>query len=105
MLEADPARPFYMPEIAKAIGVSVRCLSACCQEHLRIGAKQYLLLRRMNLARRALSVADALVTNVTDVATQHGFWEFGRFAVAYKFLFGESPSVTLRRQPQERKPS
>jgi AraC-like DNA-binding protein len=63
-----------------------------------MGPKQYLLLRRMNLARHALSVGDPLVTTVTEVATEHGFWQFGRFAGDYKFLFGELPSVTLRRQ-------
>jgi transcriptional regulator GlxA family with amidase domain len=49
----------------------------------------------MHLARRALSLANPSVSTVTDVATQYGFWQFGRFAGRYKELFGESPSVTL----------
>ncbi len=98
VLEADAGRPLYILEIAKAIGVSVRSLSVCCQEHLGMGPKKYLLLRRMNLARLALSKANANATTVTDVATQYGFWQFGRFAGDYKFLFGELPSATLRRQ-------
>jgi len=61
--------------------------------------KRYLWLRRMNLAHRALRVADPVTATVTEIATKHGFWELGRFSVAYHGLFGEPPSVSLRRPP------
>jgi AraC-like DNA-binding protein len=61
--------------------------------------KRYLLLRRMNLAWRALRAARPDTVTVTDVATHYGFWQLGRFAVEYRSLFGESPSVTLQRHP------
>ena len=60
-----------------------------------MGPKHYLLLRRMHLARHALRNATPEATTVTDVATQYGFWQLGRFAVEYQSLFGESPSATL----------
>jgi AraC-like DNA-binding protein len=56
----------------------------------------------MNLARRKLVRSVAAATTVTQIATDHGFWELGRFAVAYRSLFGESPSVTLARPPVDR---
>ncbi len=56
--------------------------------------KQYLLLRRMHLARRALRDSAPGETTVTDIATRHGFWQFGRFAGEYRSLFGEAPSTT-----------
>jgi AraC-like DNA-binding protein len=97
VLKANPNRPLYVLEMAEAVGASLRSLSVCCQEHLGIGPKKYLLLRRMHLARQALALANPSASTVTDVATQYGFWQFGRFAGKYKELFGEAPSVTLRR--------
>ena len=96
-LEAKADEPLYITELCAAVGVSYPTLRACCQAHLGMSPKRYLLLRRMNLARRALRRADAGETNVTEVATGCGFWELGRFSVAYRSLFGESPSATLRR--------
>ena len=66
--------------------------------------KRYLLLRRMHLAQRALRRGDAERTTVTEIATKYGFWELGRFSVVYRSLFGESPSTTLRRPPEDPKP-
>ena len=60
---------------------------------------RYLGLRRMHLAHRALILADAAKTTVTGIATDHGFWELGRFSIEYRKLFGESPSATLHRPP------
>ena len=51
-----------------------------------------------HLARRALAHADPAKTTVTNVATGYGFWELGRFSVAYRKLFGEAPSTTLHRE-------
>jgi AraC-like DNA-binding protein len=95
IIQADPEVPLYMTEVALAVGVSLRSLTTCCQEHLGMSPKKYLGLRRMHLARRALIGADPRVTTVTNIATQYGFWQLGRFSVDYKSIFGESPSVTL----------
>ena len=98
LLEANPDRPVYLIEMAEAVGASVRTLMNCCQEHLGMSPKKFLVLRRMHLARQALSMAAPSKTSVAGVATQYGFWEFGRFSGEYKSLFGELPSITLRRE-------
>jgi hypothetical protein len=56
----------------------------------------------MDQTRRALILADPRTMTVTEIAANHGFWELGRFAVTYQQLFGEAPSVTLRRPPDDR---
>jgi AraC-like DNA-binding protein len=65
---------------------------------------RYLWLRRMHLARRGLRVANPAATTVTEIATNYGFWELGRFSVAYRLLFGESPSAALRRPAEDPRP-
>jgi AraC-like DNA-binding protein len=97
--EANPYEPLYLPEICAAVGVTERTLHIVCKEYLGMGAHRYLRLRRMNLVRRALALADPEAKTVTMIANDYGFAELGRFAVAYRALYGESPSATLRRIP------
>jgi AraC-like DNA-binding protein len=101
-LEANPDQPLYLTEICGAIAVSERTLRVACEEHLGMGPIRYLSLRRMHLVRRALLRADPSTATVTRLATDHGFWELGRFSVAYRVLFGETPSETLRRPSDDR---
>ena len=58
--------------------------------------KRCLLAARLEGVRRALSDAGTGPTTVTGVATDHGFYELGRFAATYREAFGETPSETLR---------
>jgi methylphosphotriester-DNA--protein-cysteine methyltransferase len=95
-VEQHPEDAVYIPELCVAIAVPQRTLHMCCVESLGISPKRYLLLRRMNLARKTLRIADPAATTVTQIATQFGFWNFGRFSVEYRSLFSEMPSATLR---------
>jgi AraC-like DNA-binding protein len=99
-LQANPEGPLYIAELCTAVGVSYPTLRASCQEHLGMSPKRYLWLRRMHLARYALLRANPEIATVTEIATNFGFWELGRFAVEYRLLFGESPSTTLRHPSQ-----
>ena len=66
-----------------------------------MGPIRYLTLRRMYLARRELQRAEPSKSTVTRIVTDQGFWELGRFSVAYRALFGESPAETLRRPAEQ----
>ncbi|TYL74005.1 helix-turn-helix domain-containing protein [Bradyrhizobium cytisi] len=101
-LEENSDTPLYPAEICAAVGAAERTLRAACEDHVGMGPIRYLALRRMHLVRRALLRSHSSTATVTRIATDHGSWELGRFAVAYRALFGESPSVTLQRRPERR---
>jgi hypothetical protein len=52
----------------------------------------------LNLARQRLRFPGAGADLVKIVALDLGFWHFDRFAIAYRELFGETPSETLARR-------
>jgi AraC-like DNA-binding protein len=83
--------------LCSAIGVPERTLRMCSTELLGMSPTRYHLLRRLNGARSELLSADPETTSVTQIARNHQFLELGRFAVAYRTVFGEMPSFTLRR--------
>jgi AraC-like DNA-binding protein len=93
-------RPLLILDLCRMVGITARTLNTLCQEQFGVSAQRFLALRRLHLTRRALLRSDHRSTTVTEIATSYGIWELGRFAVAYKSLFGESPSATLRRMPE-----
>jgi AraC-like DNA-binding protein len=95
LLREEPEVPFQVSDVCEALAIPLRTLQAACGEFLGMGPKQYLVLRRLHLANRALRRAGPADTSVTSVALRCGFWELGRFAGAYRALFGEPPSLTL----------
>jgi AraC-like DNA-binding protein len=87
----------HLSELCTTIGVPERTLRLCCAEFLGVSPSRYYLLRRLNRARSALRDADPASASVSEIARNHHFTELGRFAVAYRDIFGETPSSTLRR--------
>ncbi len=81
-------------DISRAAGISERTFRSAFHREHGVSPKQYELRERLRAVHAALSDAKAL--NVTDVASQYGFFELGRFAGIYKSTFGELPSQTLR---------
>ncbi len=92
--------PLYLYEVCAATNASEHTIRICCNEHLGMGPVRHLWLRRMHLARRALLANEGDAT-VTSIAMAHGFLELGRFSVAYRGLFGETPLGTLRRSARD----
>src|SRR5258705_12876032 len=92
-------RPPLITDLCRAAGVSERTLRNAFHDVHGLSPKQYLLRHGLEEAHRALQVAQGARGSVTLVATECGFFELGRFARAYRRLFGERPSDTLRRAP------
>jgi len=82
--------------IAQVSGVSIRALSEGFQRSLQISPMQYLRDLRLQGARRELLEADEYA-RVAEVAERWGFTHLGRFGAAYRDLYDELPSQTLRR--------
>ena len=97
VLESQPGRPLPTPALCAAIGVPERTLRMCCTEFVGQSPLSYARLRRLNLARSQLLRTDIATASIATIARTFGFSEPGRFAAAYRSIFGEAPSATLRR--------
>ncbi len=95
-IEAYPQRPITVAELCNLTGVSRSTLQGSFKKQFGMSPKEYLKVRRLNGARRDLLVATPKTAKVTDIATAWGFWHLGAFGQAYKTLFGELPSQTLK---------
>jgi AraC-like DNA-binding protein len=84
-------------DIAQAAGVSQKTLEVVFREHLGMTPGKYLTLARLNRAHYQLGKGRAGELSVTQVAADWGFTHIGRFSGAYRQLFDELPSQTLKR--------
>ncbi|MFZ0269075.1 helix-turn-helix domain-containing protein [Caulobacter sp.] len=84
-------------DICQALNISRRTLYRAFNDLLDVSPKAYLRLKNMSGARARLLDPGSRPITVTQVALDQGFWELGRFSGAYRGMFGESPSETLRR--------
>jgi len=93
-IECNTEKRVLVERVAKLLGVSSRSLHNYCQRHLGMSPKRYLDMRRMSHARQALLDSEG---NVTVIATRFKFDGPGRFSAQYRMMFGETPSMTIRR--------
>jgi AraC-like DNA-binding protein len=98
LLVAEPS--LSMAEICAALGISGRMLRECCKKHLGVGPSGYRRVRRMQQVHRALRSKNSRAATVFEIASRYGIRDLGRFAASYQALYGELPSVTLRRGRQ-----
>ena len=95
-IEAHLERPITLSDITAASGVPGRTLHQHFKDHRGVSPMRYLHDARFARARADLLRADT-DESVTRIAMKWGFRHLGRFAVGYRYRFGETPSQTLRR--------
>ena len=93
----DPNQSLSISDLARHIGVPERTLRTAFQKCYGLSPIEYLRIYRLHKARGLLLASCQDQTTVTEVAFGLGFWDLGRFAGAYRQLFGELPSETLRK--------
>lgn len=88
-------------DLCRAAAVSERTLECAFKDVLGLTPVAYLNRLRLHRVRAALLAGSPRSTTVSEEAMKWGFWHFGDFSRAYKDCFGELPSDTLRRRPDE----
>jgi len=89
-------------QLSSVAGVSERSLRNAFKDVYTTSPKRYLKIWQLHQVRRTLRSGESQGGTVTEAATSHGFSELGRFAGAYKSLFGEAPSETLSKARLQR---
>ncbi len=96
LIEGHAAEPLTVEDIAEAVGIGVRALQEGFRRHLETTPLAYLRDVRLERVRAELTIGAPGATTVTDIAFRWGFVHLGRFSLAYRQRFGETPSETLR---------
>ncbi|MCK9379482.1 MAG: AraC family transcriptional regulator [Sulfuritalea sp.] len=96
-IEAHAQFPLDVAALAEQEQVSVRAIYQGFQRCRGMSPGEYLKSVRLQRAHSELLAGDPRDAAVTMVATKWGFNHLGRFSNDYRRLFGELPSVTLRR--------
>ena len=91
---ADPIR---LSDLSRHAHTQARSLEYGFREVLGVSPMAYVRATRMQRARHLLRTTAVRTRSISEIALDCGFWHLSQFAVDYKRLFGESPSVTYRR--------
>lgn len=99
LMHAHPETPWGTVHLARATGVSARALQKAFHRSGQPPPMTYLRRLRLQRAHAELASHRPDELTVTAVASRWGFLHLSRFAEQYRQQFGESPSETLKNEP------
>ncbi|MEU1086928.1 helix-turn-helix transcriptional regulator [Streptomyces sp. NPDC005576] len=95
-IEENAHRAIGLSDIAAAAFVTPRAVQYAFSRHTDTSPLGYLRQVRLTRAHQELRAADPSTSSVTQIAARWGFPHVGRFAAAYRRLYGTTPAATLR---------
>ena len=87
----------HIPDLVSQVGVSRRTLENAFQEGIGVSPAAYIKAVRLRALNRHLLESAANELSVASICRQYGFSHLGQLASDYCAMFGELPSLTLRR--------
>ena len=100
---ADLHTPLNIATLCRVLTVGERTLRNAFHRIHGLPPHRYLRMLKLSRARQELMLVRGQSVTVTEIATDLGFVELGRFSVEYRRMFGESPSETLRQAAPDRR--
>lgn len=97
LLQERPHEPWSSSTLAREVHLSIRSLQEGFKRDVGIPPMSYLREVRLRRIHDELMAAAPGSTTVSAVASRCAIVHLGRFAAAYRSVFGESPSQTLAR--------
>jgi transcriptional regulator GlxA family with amidase domain len=104
MLERLESR-LTLSMVASHAGMPARTLQLAFKSSEGMGPMQWLRQQRLTAARNELLSPRDSCPRVSEIALRFGFVHLGEFSQAYRSMFGETPSETLRRPALRQDPS
>ncbi|MFC5577787.1 helix-turn-helix domain-containing protein [Lysobacter niabensis] len=104
-IDASDGGTLGMSDLCASAGVSERTLRVLFKDAFGVTPTRYIRSRKLRLVHAALASAVPGRARVSAIGGQFGFNDLGRMAADYHALFGEYPSQTLRRAPQDLAPA
>jgi AraC family ethanolamine operon transcriptional activator len=90
-------RPIGLAELCARCDVGVRTLEYGFRQFYDTTPIGFIKSQRLSRTRAALARAGAQPVSISAIARRMGFTHMGQYAQDYRSLFGESPTMTLRR--------